>query len=170
MPFTFPTSIINKNCKRRNNTAYHGRISFYPELVKGMLNPAFHCITWIRTEVYSKVDIIPWFKMGQISPELINNINFEERSSRILRQTIETTSSLYYFPCLIHSNITAQSCYCGFSYTRNAGYSKIHFYALKSYCSENNILLLPGESIKANKKRTNLQTFFQPGLIPGIIS
>lgn len=74
-------------------------------------------------------------EMGQMSPEFINNINFEERSSRNSHQTIKTTSSPYYCPCLIHSNITAQSFYHGFSYSRNVGYSKTHFSALKSFCS-----------------------------------
>lgn len=125
-----------------------------PEFVKGMLRPALHCIKWINTEVYSKVNIILWFKMRQMSPEFIKNINFEERSSRNLHQTIKMASSLYYFPCVIHSNITAQSLYCVFSYSRNVGYSKIHFSVLKSYCSKNNVLLLSGA-----KQTKNPQTY-----------
>lgn len=135
-----------------------------------MLKPALHYIKWINSEVYSKVNIILWFKMGQMSPELIRNLNFEERSSRNLCQAIKTTSSLHYFPCVIHSNITAQSFYCGYFYSRNVGYSKIHFSVLKSNCPENNVLLLSGESIKTNKKTPDLQPFFQLGLIPSIIS
>lgn len=134
MPFSFPTSIMlrsTKNCKRRNNIVYHGGTSFYPEFVRIMLKSALHCIKWINSEVYSKVNIITWFKMGQMSSELIHNRNFKERSSRNLCQTIKTASSLYYFPCLIHSNITAQSFYCSFSYSRDVGYSKIHFSAMK---------------------------------------